>query len=71
MKNGDLKNPVKKKLYYRTCYKEKDEHFINRKGPNTTLIKEPIKENKNEVYSAMDKLVEKYGSMENYYEVRN
>ena len=43
---------------------------INRKGQNTTLIKEPkSKENKNEVYSAMDKLVEKYGSMENYYEV--
>ncbi len=51
--------------------KKKDQHqAINRKGQNTTLIKEPkSKENKNEVYSAMDKLVEKYGSMENYYEV--
>ena len=51
--------------------KKKDEHqAINRKGQKTTLLKEPKSDkNKNKVYSAMDTLVEKYGSMEQYYEV--
>ena len=51
--------------------KKKDEHqAINRKGEATTLLKEPkAEENKNKVYNAMDALIEKYGSMEQYYEV--
>ena len=64
---------VKKSSRFITGHKteKKEEHqAINRKGENTTLIKEPKKDNlKNNALKNMDKLIEKHGTMDNYYEV--
>jgi len=50
---------------------KKDEHqAINRKGEKTTLLREPKKENlKNEALKKQELILEKYESMDNFYDV--
>ena len=49
---------------------KKEEHqAINRKGQETATLKKPTAKYQNKELSKYDKLVEKYGSMDNYYDV--
>ena len=52
-----------------TSQKKEKHQAVNRKGQETTELKKPDEKYQNKELSKYDQLVEKYGSMDNYYDV--
>ena len=52
-----------------TSQKKEKHQAVNRKGEHTTELKKPDEKYQNKELSKYDQLVEKHGSMDNYYDV--